>query len=87
MLQHLEHQTFPNYLQQQPPEELFTHLQPKAPHYSLAEPVEHILQLTGLIAYQQKNHPETAKNKLENLQELINALQQYETTQENSILR
>ena len=86
MLQHLEHQTLPKRLHEALTtfKELFTHLQPKAPHYSLAELVEHILQLTGLIAYQQKNHPETAKNKLENLQELINALQQYETTQENS---
>ena len=63
---------------------IFNNIKPKGSSYTLAELVEHILQITGLIQYQQKNYPEQAKNKLENLQELINALQQYENQHENT---
>ena len=53
-------------------------LHEKAQHIGLSEWFELILQSSDLIAHQHKNDPEQAKNKLENLQELINAVSQYE---------
>lgn len=45
---------------------------------SASELAEICLQTTGLIQLQEKQHPENAKTKLENMQELINAISQYE---------
>lgn len=63
---------------------LFEHITPKLQSITLAELLETLLQTTGLIPYLQKQHPETAKNKLENLQELIHALAQYQAQNTSS---
>lgn len=46
---------------------------------SASQITEICLQTSGLIQLQEKQHPENAKTKLENIQELINAICQYET--------
>lgn len=46
---------------------------------SASQITEICLQTSGLIQLQEKQHPENAKTKLENIQELINAISQYET--------
>lgn len=63
-------------------------LHEKGKSTELGEWFEYILQASDLIAYQQKNEPEQAKNKLENLQELCNAISQFsqQNPQENSLL-
>ncbi|MEC8882221.1 MAG: 3'-5' exonuclease [Pseudomonadota bacterium] len=53
-------------------------LREKMTHTSASELAEICLQTTGLIQLQEKQPPETAKTKLENMQELINAICQYE---------
>lgn len=63
-------------------------LQEKGHNLGLSEWFELIVQSSDLIAHQHKNDPEQAKNKLENLQELLNAVSQYEHDhpQENTLL-
>lgn len=57
---------------------LITTLKEKMLLTSASELTEMCLQSSGLIQLQEKHAPETAKTKLENMQELINAISQYE---------
>ncbi len=57
---------------------IITTLAEKLAHTNASELTEICLQSTGLIQLQEKQHPENAKTKLENMQELINAISQYE---------
>lgn len=57
---------------------LINSLKEQLTHTSASELTEICLQTTGLIQLQEKQHPESAKTKLENIQELINAISQYE---------
>ena len=58
--------------------DLINALAEKSQQLSASELAEHCMQTTGLIQLQEKQHPENAKTKLENMQELINAISQYE---------
>jgi len=57
---------------------LMTSLADKLNQVPASELAEICMQTSGLIQLQEKQHPENAKTKLENMQELINAISQYE---------
>ena len=57
---------------------IFESLRSDIENYPLSELLEKIIQSANLIHHIEKQYPENAKNKLENIQELILALQQFE---------
>jgi DNA helicase-2/ATP-dependent DNA helicase PcrA len=58
--------------------EMIQDLSEKCQHLKASELAELCMQTSGLIQLQEKQHPENAKTKLENMQELISAISQYE---------
>ncbi|MEC8460606.1 MAG: UvrD-helicase domain-containing protein [Pseudomonadota bacterium] len=58
--------------------DLIETLQARCQHDSFSQVLEQIIQQSGYIDHLQKQYPDQAKSKLENLEELINACQQFE---------